>query len=111
MREISSFKNEEEAFAQIEEAGYHVFAADYPAIKNDFHWHDFDSLIYIIKGELTVTEQESGDSITLRAGTKLVAAAGVVHKEESSGYSAIFGLSVAPQSLTQPVEKSPTYPN
>ncbi len=111
MPEMSSFKNKEEALAQIEEAGYHVFAADYPAIKNDFHWHDFDSLIYITKGELTVTEQSTGDSITVTAGTRLVAGAGVVHREESSGYSAIIGLSIAPHLLTRPVEKLPPYSN
>ncbi|MBT3671515.1 MAG: hypothetical protein HOM90_10555 [Porticoccaceae bacterium] len=109
MSKISTFKDEAEAYAQIQEAGYHVYTSDYPALKNDFHWHDFDALIYITKGELTVTEQTSGESIICGPGTKLIAGAGVVHREESSGYSAIFGLSVAPQSLTQPVEKPPPY--
>ena len=107
MPKICTFKDEAEAYAQIEEAGFHVFTSDYPALKNDFHWHDFDALIYITKGELIVTEQTSGESIICGPGTKLFAEAGVVHKEESTGYSAIFGLSVAPQSLTQPVEKLP----
>ena len=107
MPEISRFKNEAEAIAQIKEAGYHVVTADYTAVKNDFHWHDFNALIYITKGELKVTEQSSGESVILTAGTKLVAGAGVVHKEQSSGYSAIFGLSIAPHLLTQPVEKLP----
>ena len=107
MPKISTFKNEAEAYAQIKEAGYYVYTSDYPALKNDFHWHDFDALIYITKGELTITEKTSGESIICGPGTKLVAGASVVHREESEGYSAIFGLPVEPQLLTQPIEKIP----
>ncbi len=105
MENISSFKDEEQAYREIKEAGYFPFKADYPALENDFHWHDFDSFLYITGGELTVTEYESGESITCTEGTKITARAGVVHREKSPGYSGIFGLSVNPTKLTQPVDK------
>ena len=107
MQNITVFKDEAEAYKQIEEAGYFVFQADYPAVENDFHWHDFDSLIYITAGELTVTEQATGDAAICGPGSKIIGSAGVVHREKSDGYSAILGLSVDPRSLTQPVEKPP----
>jgi quercetin dioxygenase-like cupin family protein len=107
MQNITVFKDEAEAYKQIEEEGYFVFQADYPAVENDFHWHDFDSLIYITAGELTVTEQATGDTAICGPGSKIIGSAGVVHREKSDGYSAILGLSVDPRSLTQPVEKPP----
>ena len=105
MKNISTFKDEEQAYSEIKEAGDFPFKADYPALENDFHWHDFDSFFYITDGELTVTEYETGESITCTQGTKVTAHAGVVHREKSPGYSAIFGLSVDPRALTQPVDK------
>ncbi|MBT5388885.1 MAG: hypothetical protein HOJ99_02530 [Porticoccaceae bacterium] len=101
----STFTDEAEAYEQIKAAGYYPFTADYPAVNNDFHWHDFDSLTYITAGELTVTERDSGETKTFGPGTKLVGVAGVVHRERSAGYSAIFGLAVDPKTLSKPVEK------
>ena len=105
MEKISSYKDEAEAYAQIEAAGYHAYKSDFPALKNDFHWHDFDSLIYITSGELKVTEQQTGETYVCGPGSKIVGTAGVAHREETQGYSAILGLSVEPGALTQPVEK------
>jgi len=52
-----------------------------------------------------VTERDSGETKTFGPGTKLVGVAGVVHRERSAGYSAIFGLAVDPKTLSKPVEK------
>jgi hypothetical protein len=45
--------------------------------------------------------------ISCGRGTKINATAGVVHREESSGYSAIIGFAQAPEALTQPINKAP----
>jgi hypothetical protein len=36
---------------------------------------------------------------------RIDAPAGVVHREVTGGYRAVFGLSVAPADLTQPINK------
>lgn len=105
MQTVTSYKDEAEAYAQIKEAGYQAYKSDFPALKNDFHWHDFDSLIYITSGELKVTEQQSGETIVCGPGSKIIGRAGIAHREETEGYSAIFGLPLEPAALTQPVDK------
>ena len=104
MNDILSFEDEAQAYAEIEAMGYHAMALDFPAEENALHWHDFDSVLYVTAGELTLSREE-GQSITCERGVKIVASAGVVHREQTSGYSAIIGLSVAPDALTQPINK------
>ena len=69
---ISTFKDEADAFAQCEAAGYHAMKFDFQAEDNDFHWHDFDSMTFITSGELTVYDVNSGESMTCGAGTKII---------------------------------------
>ena len=84
--------------------GFHSMAIDSPSEENELHWRDFDSVVYVTAGEVTLF-LEDGESVTCQRGAKLIASAGVVHREKTSGYSAIIGLSVAPKALTQPVNK------
>ena len=96
MNDVLSFEDEAQAYAEIEAMGYHAMAFDFPAEENDLHWHDFDSVVYVTDGEITLS-QEDGESITCQRGAKIVANAGLVHRERSEGYSAIIGFSVAPE--------------
>jgi len=102
---IGTFIDEADAYTQCEAAGYVAMKFDFPAEENDFHWHDFDSLIYITSGELKVTEHQSGETIVCGPGSKIIGRAGIAHCEETEGYSAILGLPVEPSALTQPVDK------
>ena len=102
---ISTFKDEADAFAQCEVAGYHAMKLDFEAEDNEFHWHDFDSMTFIISGELTVYDVNSGESMTCGAGTKLIARKGSVHREVTEGYSAVIGFAVDPSTLSQPINK------
>ena len=104
MNEVLSFEDEAQAYAEIEAMGYHAMAFDFPAEENDLHWHDFDSVVYVTGGEITLS-LEDGQSVTCQRGAKIVATAGVVHREQSLGYSAIIGFSVAPEAIAQPVNK------
>jgi quercetin dioxygenase-like cupin family protein len=85
--------------------GYHAMAFDFPAEENELHWHDFDSVVYVTGGEVTVSAEGEGESVTCQRGAKIVATAGVVHREQTQGYSAIVGFSVPLESLTQPINK------
>ena len=104
MNELLTFDDEAQAYAEIEAMGYHAMAFDFPAEENELHWHDFDSVVYVTAGEITLS-REDGESITCQRGAKIVAKAGLVHREQSSGYSAIIGFAVAPETLTQPINK------
>ena len=105
MNEILSFEDEAQAYAEIEAMGYHAMAFDFPAEENELHWHDFDSVLYVTGGELTVSVEGEGESVTCQRGAKIVATAGVVHREQTPGYSAIIGFSVPHESRPQPVNK------
>ena len=81
MNEILSFEDEAQAYAEIQAIGYHAMAFDFPAEENDLHWHDFDSVLYVTAGELTVSVESEDESVTCHRGTKIVATAGVVHRD------------------------------
>lgn len=108
MSEIfSTFENEESALKEISDAGYFPVTIDFPAESNETHWHDFDSLIYILEGQLTLTEAESGEQKVCPAGTKIVGNRGVLHREKTDGYRAIIGFSIDPAGLSEPINKAP----
>ena len=107
MNNVESFTDEAEAFAQIEAKNWHAVTLDIPAESNNFHWHDFDAVVYVTKGELMLTVEGMDGPVTCGRGTKINAAAGVVHREESTGYSAIIGFEQRPDTLTQPINKTP----
>ena len=105
MNVVLSFDDEAQAYEEIEAMGYHAMTFDFPAEENERYWHDFDSVLYVTGGELTVWVDGEDESVTCQRGAKIVATAGTVHREQTPGYSAIIGFSVAPEALTQPINK------
>jgi len=102
MNDIQQFEDEAQAYAEIEAMGYHAMALDFAKEESPFHWHDFDSVLYITGGEVTLTLEGAESGERCQRGTKIVASAGVVHKEQT----AIIGFSVPVSELTQPVNKA-----
>lgn len=43
------FSTEAEALAEIAERGWHAVTVDIAAVDNDLHWHDFDSVNFILR--------------------------------------------------------------
>lgn len=101
------FSTEAEAVAEIKEAGYWPLTIEFQPEKNENHWHDFDSMLFLLEGELSVTEAETGENCVCGAGTRVIAKAGVLHREEHNGYKAVIGFSIDPATLTQPINKPP----
>lgn len=101
------FFEEAEAVGEIEAAGYFPLALDFPAESNEDHWHDFDSMVYILDGEITLFDSQTGERCVCGKGTRIVAPRGVLHREETAGHRAMIGFSVDPSQLTQPVNKPP----
>ncbi len=104
MNDILSFEDEAQAYEEIAAIGFHAMAIDSPPDENELHWHDFDSVVYVTAGKVTLS-LNNVESAACQRGAKIVASAGVAHREKTSGYSAIIGFSVAPEALTHPVNK------
>lgn len=103
----TQFKDEATALAEIEEAGYFPLTLEIPPQGNEIHWHDFDSLTYILEGHLTVVYAESQEVRECPAGTKIVGNRTTLHREETKGYKALFGFSIDPSEFSQPINKPP----
>jgi mannose-6-phosphate isomerase-like protein (cupin superfamily) len=104
---LNHFTDESQAMREIEAAGYHPITLDFPKLENENHWHEFDSYVYVLEGEITITDADTGETCDCPAGTRIVAPRGVLHREVSNGYKALIGLSVKPEELTQPIDKPP----
>lgn len=94
----------EQAVAALEQLGLHPVVADVPATENEFHWHEFDTVYYILEGGLEVTDHATGESTTLVAGDRVQAPGGFGHREKHEGFKAVFGFSVHPETLKFPLE-------
>ena len=99
------FTTEAEAIAEIEARGMRAIGPfDLGAVDNDLHWHDFDSVIYVLDGTARV-ELEDGTVLQCGAGARVEAPAGTVHREAGPGYRSVIGLSVDPAEMSQPINK------
>ena len=104
---ITTFDSEASAMADIEAAGFHSITMEFAAGENEPHWHDFDAFVFVLEGELVLTDVESGESRVCGPGTKVQAARGVLHRESTPGYKALIGFSQPLDDLTQPIDKPP----
>lgn len=102
------FTTEQEAMDEAAARGLHAYAVDLPAADNELHWHDFDSVTYIVSGTARV-EFEDGSVMQCGDGARIVAPAGVLHKEVSGPYRAVFGLAIDAAEMTQPINKPPAH--
>ena len=103
MNDILSFEDEAQAYEEMRRWDFTLWRLTFRQ-KRTRCTYDFDSVVYVTAGEITLS-LENGESATCQRGAKIVASAGVAHREKTSGYSAIIGFSVAPEALTQPVNK------
>jgi mannose-6-phosphate isomerase-like protein (cupin superfamily) len=99
------FSTEEEALAEIAERGWCSATLDVVGRHEDFHWHDFDAVIFILSGT-AAAEYEDGTVERVGAGTRVETPAGVVHRDApGTAYRAVFGFAVDPAEMTQPINK------
>ena len=101
------FSLPEEAFDELEVNGLFPVEMDVPAVKNESHWHDFSTWIYILQGELKITDTSNDRVLTAGPGSRIDVPGRVLHHEESSGYKIIAGMSADPASLTGPIDLDP----
>ncbi len=76
------FKDRNEVMEDLKKTGFWpttYVSAPSPALP--VHWHDVDINGYVISGNSTIIDGESGDTITVEAGDKLVIPSGTLHAE------------------------------
>ena len=100
------FTTEDEARAEIEARGWQPLVVDIEIVDHDLHWHDFDAVLYVLDGTARVVFPD-GTVMECGAGARVETPAGVLHREEGSGYRAVIGLAVEPAEMTHPINKSP----
>jgi hypothetical protein len=99
------FSTEAEAIAAINAAGFYPAILDIPAVTNKTHWHDFDSMLFVLDGRLTLSDDVSGQVYVLEPSDRVDAPAGYLHHECHNGFRAVFGFSVDPTTLSIPIDK------
>ena len=102
----SYFETEAQALEEIAARGWFGFVVDLEP-EEDLHWHDFDAVVFVLKGTASA-EFSDGSIEEASVGSKVEAAAGIVHRTDGSSYRAVLGLSVDPAEMTQPVNKPVT---
>jgi hypothetical protein len=100
------FKTEEQALAEIAARGWHALTRDVVGTDEALHWHDFDTVVFIVNGTASAT-LEDGSVVTAGAGSRVEAPARLVHRDTPGcRFRAVFGFSVSPSAFTQPVNKT-----
>ena len=101
------FNSPAQAYDEIEIAGFYTVEMDVPAVNNESHWHDFSTWIYVLEGELLMTDTAHDRVLFAEPGSRVDVPQRVLHSEESSGYKIIAGMSADPASMTGPVDLDP----
>jgi len=101
------FSSAAQAFAEIKSAGLHAVEMTVPPVKNTSHWHHFSTWIYILDGELHITDTARKVTLTAPPGSRVEVPERVLHNEESDGYTIIAGMSEHPASIGNPVDRDP----
>ena len=103
------FRAPEHAFAEIEMQELYPVEMQVPPVSNTSHWHGFSTRIYILEGELTITDHGLKQAFTAGAGALVEVPERVLHSEHSTqGYKIIAGMTADPSRLTGPIDLDPS---
>jgi uncharacterized RmlC-like cupin family protein len=101
------FRSPEQAYDEMEINGLYPVEMDVPAVKNESHWHEFSTWLYVLEGELHITDTAHDRILVAGPGSRVDVPERVLHSEESTGYKIIAGLSVNPGAITEPIDLAP----
>jgi len=97
--------SEEAALAAIADMGYFGVALDTVGATEDFHWHDFDVVLFVLSGE-AAAEYDEGRVLNATPGTLAHLPAFVVHRDlPGTSYRGVFGFSTDPATWEGPVNR------
>jgi hypothetical protein len=102
------FSSQAQIWDELEVSGLYPVEMNVPAVKNESHWHRFSTRIYIIEGELNITDTDRDRTLKAGPGARVDVPERTLHSEESaSGYKIIAGMSVDPASLSGDIDLDP----
>lgn len=90
------FTDPGEIEAEIAAAGLHRIEMDVPAVNNEDHWHAFSTSLYILGGELRITDTARGVTEVAGPGARVDVPERVLHREASGGYRIVAGMTALP---------------
>ena len=98
---------EAEALAEAASLGFHAIAYDYIDGDETLHWHEFDSVTWLLEGDATFAD-EHGALTKATAGCRVAAPAGYLHRALAGGRGRIVvSTSLAGREWTMPIDKDP----
>lgn len=100
------FGSEHEAVALMEARGLHALAADVEDGERGLHWHDFDAVIAVVSGGLTVVDVD-GHELRCGPGALLEVTDRPLHTERTEAGRFVFGLPVPAGELERPINRDP----
>ncbi len=98
------FSTREEALAGIAARGWHALEYELPAQEDALHWHDYDSVTFVIAGRCRIVF-EDGRVLEGGPGVRIEQPSRVIHRSGNSAYQAVFGFSVRLEDMTLPIGK------
>ena len=97
------------ADAEAELASSELFAMEFavPAVASAVHWHRFDAVLYLLEGELQLTDASADKVLRVTPGCKVTIPQGTLHAELSDGYRVLLGSSIPAEQFDDPVDLAP----
>lgn len=102
------FSSEAEALAKIAEMGWNPLVRDTVLAEDEpLHWHDFESVVFIISGTMRLADEE-GAVTEVNAGSWFQGKPRRLHRElAGSNYRVVFGFKNKLSEFTMPINKDP----
>jgi uncharacterized cupin superfamily protein len=100
-----AFADEAQAVSGIEARGWHALTFPAPAETSEWHWHDFEAQIFMLEGTLRIEFEDGREPLECGPGARVDTEDRVVHRELTNGYTAVFGISVDPATMTTPANR------
>ena len=106
--EYDCLDSEAEALELLDRSGLHTMTIAVPPVRNESHWHHFDSIFLILEGNLELTDSDSGITHQCGIGTRITVPARALHSEYSAqGYRVALGTTVPASEFGEPVDRPP----
>ncbi|MSQ99685.1 MAG: hypothetical protein EXR85_10400 [Xanthomonadales bacterium] len=103
------FRELDQAVAEIAAQQLYPVEMLVPPVSNESHWHSFSTRIYILEGELTITDHVLKQAFTAGPGALVEVPQRVLHSEFSAqGYKIIAGMTADPAGLSGPIDLDPS---
>jgi hypothetical protein len=105
---IDSPITEEQALNEVAELGFYGVAFDQDLAEDEpLHWHEFDSVSWVISGTGRFAD-EHGNVTDVAPGCRLEAPAGWLHRNLGGpSYRVVLGTNMPVEQWTAPINKDP----